>query len=224
MGTVQTIGSIVTKKLPYIKPNIIAQWERQIPEFLYHFTNKECADKILKSGKLIAKEEGSDFNLAGVFMFDLENFVKNWSKLYIDNGELGSFNFFNALFTQAAKGDKQIACFRIPTKRLNKNLIIRDQTNLIEAGKKIDLGEDVSELITKVDDASLYKIYDKKGHAIEFINPGDIHVYKEDLVATADMPQELMSYAAGKEPFESAFNTLRYIFIKQPESKMLEKI
>ena len=111
MGTIQAIGGVVAKKLPYIQPMITAQSERQVPKFLYHFTNKECADKIIKSGKLIAKEEGSDFNLAGIFMFDLENFVKNWSKLYIDNGERGSFNFFNAFFTQAAKGDKHIACF-----------------------------------------------------------------------------------------------------------------
>ena len=223
MRTIQKVSNILVKKLPYVRPTV-TQEVRKLPEFLYHFTSAENADKIIKSGKLIAKEEGSDFNVAGVFMFDLDNFVKNWSKLFIDNGEYGSFNFFNALFTQATKGEKHIACFRIPTKRLSKNMVIRDQSNLIKAGEKLNSGEDVSELITKVDDADLYRIYHQKGHAIEFINPGDIKINKEDLVNIAEIPQELTTYVPGKEPLESAFNTLRYLFIKQPEARILERI
>ena len=223
MGTIQTVSNILAKKLPYIKPTVTEE-VRKLPEFLYHFTSAENADKIIKSGKLIAKEEGTDFNHAGVFMFDLENFVKNWSKSFIDNGEYGSFNFFNALFTQATKGDKNIACFRIPIKRLSKNMVIRDQLDLIKAGEKVNLGEDASELITKVDDADLYRIYHQKGHAVEFIHLGDIKVNKEDLVQKAEIPQELTTYVPGKEPLESAFNTLRYLFIKQPEAKILERI
>ena len=103
-------------------------------------------------------------------------------------------------------------------------MVIRDQSNLIKAGEKLNSGEDVSELITKVDDADLYRIYHQKGHAIEFINPGDIKINKEDLVNIAEIPQELTTYVPGKEPLESAFNTLRYLFIKQPEARILERI
>ena len=228
MSTIQTIGNTIkngTKKLPYVTPSITQRGTRHVPEFLYHFTSEVNANEIIKTGKIIAKEEGSNLPFKGVFMVDLENFIKNWPKTIIDGGEHCSFNFFNALFSQVTKGNKRIACFRIPTNRLDKKMVIRDQSNLVEATEKLNFGEDVSTLISKVDDANLYKIYHEKGHAIEFINPRDIKINKEDLVGTAAIPEEMtINYVIGKKPLESAFDTLRYLFIKQPEEKILRGV
>lgn len=225
MGTVQLIDNIVRNgtKLSYVKPLITSRNHYKLPQFLYHFTSEECADKIIKQGKLIAQEEGSDLKVAGVFMLDLENFIKNWPKLKM-NLEHSSINFFNALFPQVTKGGERLACFRIPTKCLNKRTVIRDQSNVIEASQRISNMEDASSLITKVDDARLYEIYHQKGHAIEFIHEGDIEVQKDNLVGIVNLPEELKTYVIGANPCKSAFDTLKYLFIKQPETKILEKI
>ena len=223
MGTVQLLDNIVkigTKKLPYVKPQITSQNSGQLPQFLYHFTCEDCANKIIKTGKLIANKDGSDFDTAGVYMLEFENFIKNWTKLKMDL-EHTSLNFFNLLFSQAARGEERIACFRIPTQRLNKKIVIRDQMNIVEASNRINNMEDASSLTNKVDNAELYKIYHQKGHAIEFIHLGDIPVQNDDLVGIVDLPQELSTYIMGAEPSKSAFDTLRYLFIKQPEAKLL---
>ena len=222
MGTTQLVGSIA-KKLPYIKPKITAQYERQIPEYLYHFTSAKNANKIIQSGKILAKDDHSDINLSGVYMLDLGNFVKNWSKLTIGNN-LCSFNFFNMLFCQFAKGNGRIACFRIPTKRLNKTMIIRDQNNALKASEAAT-SDEVKYFMQITDYADLYKFYHEKGHAIEFIHPGDINVSQEDLVGIAKVPVEFKEHVVyGKNPRKSAFKTLKYIFKKQPESKTIENV
>lgn len=225
MGTVKLINNIVRNgtKLPYVQPLITSQNHYKLPQFLYHFTSEECANKVLKCGKLLAQEEGSDFQVAGVFMLDFENFIKNWSKLKMDL-EHSSINFFNALFPQVTKGGERLACFRIPTQRLNKRTVIRDQSNIMEASQRISNMEDATSLITKVDDAKLYEIYHQKGHAIEFIHEGDIEVQRDDLVGIVNLPQELQTYVIGANPCKTAFDTLKYLFIKQPETKILEKI
>ena len=112
----------------------------------------------------------------------------------------------------------------MPRSKLCKDVVIRDQADLAKAMEKRDLGEDVSDLIKKVDDASLYKEYHDRGQAIEFINLGDIEVSKENLVGIVDLPSELQGMVEGKEPFKSGFDTLKYLFINQPEAKMLESI
>ena len=75
MGTIQIVGSTLAKQLPQIKQAVSTE-TRQLPEFLYHFTSEECADKIIRSGKLLAQNDGGAFDRAGVFMVDLENFLK----------------------------------------------------------------------------------------------------------------------------------------------------
>ena len=223
MNSVQLIGNIIkkgSKKLPYIAPKMTDMGTRELPEYLYHFTSVENVNNIVKTGKLLTTD---GVEVTGVFMLDLDNFIKNWPKLVISN-ECGSFNFFNALFSQVTKGDKRIACFRIPTSHLDRKLVIRDQNNLIEASEKANLGEDISSLAAKVDDAGLYKIYHQKGHGVEFIHIGEIKIDKNNLVGTAELPQEFTDFVPGKEPLKSCFDTLRYLFIKQPESKLLEGI
>ncbi len=226
MSTIETIGNIVkngAKKLAYMKPTAVSVENRQIPEYLYHFTSAKNAEEIINSGKLLAKDDHSDINLAGVFMLDLENFVNNWSKLTIGNN-WGSFNFFNMLFCQAVKGEERIACFRIPTKRLNRTMVIRDQNNAIKAGE-VASSDEVKHLMSITDDADLYKIYHKKGHAVEFIHQGDIKVSQEDLVGISKVPEEFKERAIfGKKPRKSAFDTLRYLFINQPEAKIIENV
>ncbi len=225
MSAIQTIENIVkkgTNKLAYIKPSTVCE-TRQIPEYLYHFTSAKNAETIINSGKILAKDDRSDINMVGVFMLDLENFVKNWPKLTIGNN-WGSFNFFNMLFCQAVKGEERIACFRIPTKRLNKTMVIRDQNNAIKAGKA-KTSDEIKHLMTIVDDADLYKIYHRNGNAIEFIHQGDIKVSQDDLVGITKIPEEFKEHVVfGKIPRKSAFDTLKYLFIKQPEAKILENL
>ena len=225
MSTIQAVGNIVkngANRLAYIKPSMVCE-TRQIPEYLYHFTSAKNAEEIIKSGQLIAHDDHCAQNIEGVFLLDFENFVKNWSKLTIVNN-LGSFNFFNMLFCHAVKGEERIACLRIPTKRLNKTMVIRDQNNAIKAGE-VETSDEVKHLMSIVDNADLYKIYHKKGHAIEFIHQGDIKVSQDDLVGIIKIPEEFKKRVIyGEIPKKSAFDTLKYLFIKQPEEKLLEEI
>ena len=219
MGKVQFINNIAVG-VSHIEPHDI----RQLPKFLYHFTSDKCADKIIKSGKLLAQKEESELNHAGVFMLDFENFIENWSKLKI-GAEDAYINLFNLLFSQATKGLNRIACFRIPTQRLNKKLLIRDQGNImVEIENQRANMENAASITSIVDDANLYKIYHQEGRAIEFIHTGDINVQKDDLIGIVSIPEDLAMGVIGEKPSKSALDTLRYLFINQPEAKLLESI
>lgn len=218
MGKVQFINNIAVG-VSHIGPHDI----RPLPKFLYHFTSDTNADNIIKSGKLLAKKDESELNVAGVFMFDFENFIKNWSKLKINTGN-AYINLFNLLFSQVA-GLNKIACFRIPTQRLNKKVLIRDQNNImVEIENQRASTENAEAIASIFDDAKFYKIYHQEGRAIEFIHTGDIKVQKDDLVGVVDIPEELAMGVIGEEPSKSALDTLKYLFINQPEAKMLESI
>lgn len=225
MSKIQLIGNIVKscERLPYIKPAITDVKHSCLPEYLYHFTSKDSAEEIIKTGKILAHDDGTGLDFAGVFMLELENFIKNWTKLKVDNN-YGSFNFFNFLFSQAAKGSERIACFRLPVIRMNKNLMIRDQGNLVKATELVDAGKDATSLITKVDKAELYKLYHAKGHSVEFIHTGDINITKNDLVGITELPDDLRDIPMGIKPLKSAFETLKYLFIKQPETELLKSV
>ena len=76
----------------------------------------------------------------------------------------------------------------------------------------------------KVENVKLYGLYYKKGHAVEFIHNGDIQISENDLVGITKVPEEFKGFVMGSEPNKSAIDTLRYLFIKQPEAKMLENL
>ncbi len=105
-----------------VQPN--NQNEVQIPEYLYHLTNKNNFKNIIKTGEIIPSEDIID----GVFMFDMKDFQTNWKTHSYDNT---APSIAVSLLLQAIKSDDELVLIKIPTKNLKVNKIkIRPQDDV----------------------------------------------------------------------------------------------
>ena len=86
--------------------------QSQIPEFLYHLTNKSNFNKIVESGEIKPSKDIID----GVFMFDMADFQKNWIGCkYSSTPQPISLS----LLLQAIKYDDGLVLLKIPTEKLD---------------------------------------------------------------------------------------------------------
>lgn len=97
------------------KPNEISEstkLQSQIPEFLYHLTNRKNFDKIAELGEIKPSKDIID----GVFMFDMDDFQKNWIGCkYSSTPQPISLS----LLLQAIKYDDGLVLLKIPTEKLD---------------------------------------------------------------------------------------------------------
>ena len=104
-----------------------------IPRFLYHITTKSNYEKIVRSGKLLAKHEET----AGtaVFMIELQNFLKRWSSIdfYHKKSKLDK-----ALFDYCEKDGSGLVLLRVPTQNLKSDILrVRSQESLFAEAKRL---------------------------------------------------------------------------------------
>ena len=187
----------------------------RLPRYLYHFTSKTNLSKILKEG-LYGSFNFWDDQVRGVnvYMVDMQNFAKNWSK---DTGK--GYNLQSCLiFGQALKGDcRDLCCLRITTDKLTSPVSIRSQKYLINKNS-IKAG---SEVVAK---GEKYKLYQRNGHAIEYIHQGDIDPSAIELVGSATVSKNIDNiFECGAEKLnKEALKMLKTIFGKTKELKALE--
>lgn len=212
------------KNLMYFNPfrgKVQGDTFQKTPEYLYHFTNEETADEIIKSGKIDVSQDGIELNKTGVFMVDLKNLVDKWTKENIQAND-GSFNLLTCLLGQTTKGSPKISCFKIPAERLNNDIFVRSQKDLMEAA---ETGLD-PEFMTPEN----YKSSEKNDDPIEYLHCGKIPVSKDDLIGTVELPEVLQQFfedcdfgeslsAYGKLPDKASMDVVEELFKNEPEIK-----
>lgn len=101
-----------------------------IPRYLYHVTTKQNYANMLKEQAIKTKCD-KHFG-EGLFMFDLQNFLKNWS---IDFADYKNYNIRNTLFENIIRKQKQhdMVLLRIDTNKINKeHLLVRSVKKLFK--------------------------------------------------------------------------------------------
>ena len=185
---------------------------KTMPRFLYHFTSKVNMQKILKQGIKASENIWDDsVRSASVYMVDAQNLAKNWTKSV--SGDYGLHSCL--IFGQALKdGAKELCCFRIPTKKLVSQVMVRSQKYCINKDSILP-GADI------LSKASKYKLYQRNGQAIEYIHSGDIPASAVELVGTAKVPRNLTDWfeASPQKLNESATSMLKTIFHRSKELK-----
>lgn len=108
---------------------------KKTPRFLYHLTTKENYFNMLQTGKI--NPSSDNFCGQNIFMFDIMNFLKRWTKQY--EGGLSSTSIDKKLFCKmVGKKDSSVVLLRIPTKNMNiEKLSIRSQDSLFTAGDHV---------------------------------------------------------------------------------------
>lgn len=210
--------ALISSKVPILNPE--STHYEKLPRFLFHFTNLDSAEKILKDGFIRTTADGLGLDQEGVFMVDFQNLVKNWTKLVVTDHS-NQLNLLTCLLGQVAKGCEKIACFRIPSVDLTNRTVVRSQNEL---KKVIDSGSDFAPFFSK---GSMYKLFQRNGHSIEYIHFGDIEVSQENFVGAAEVSKNLNKlFDSGlvdgldlREIEEDSLATLKKIFESQPELK-----
>ena len=132
-----------------ITPNQINNITRKkAPRYLYHFTTEANLNEIKKSKILKASCDGGGDFIDGVFMVDMQNFVKNWNKsLLIDD-----ISVLTCLLAHITGNSKKIACLKVPTANLKNDILIRSQENLVKRfSNNRNEATSVKEIFAKVD-------------------------------------------------------------------------
>lgn len=104
-----------------------------IPRFIYHLTTRSNYEKIISTGKLLAKNE----ELAGkaVFMFDMKNLSKCWRSQFFHDKKT---ELADALVNYVKKDDSGFALLRIPTSNLSSGkLRVRSQKRLFSEAERL---------------------------------------------------------------------------------------
>lgn len=97
---------------PIVKLSEVEERRASIPQYLYHLTNMNSYEKIMEEGQIKLSKDIID----GVFMFDMEDFQKNWrnTKNPSKRGTLAK-----SLVEQALKQEQGLVLLRIPTENLD---------------------------------------------------------------------------------------------------------
>lgn len=197
---------------------------KKAPRYLYHFTTENHLNEIKNSKILKANIDGSSDFLGGVFMVDMQNFVKNWNKFFI----IDDISILTCLFAHISGNSKKIACLKVPTANLKNDIIIRSQENLIKRfSNNKNQAESVKEIFSKVDK---YKLYQRNNHSIEYIHQGDIPLKDVEIVGVQKIPTRLKKFFSdfsktytseikGKDANNDALELLKSFFSGKPESK-----
>lgn len=99
--------------------------KHKVPRFIYHLTTKKNYESILKDGYI--KPSSDAFLGKGVFSAELTNLFKRWQ----NHKAWGFVSLQDQLIKQVAKGQDEIVILKIPTAKLNPDLLkIRSQHTL----------------------------------------------------------------------------------------------
>lgn len=107
---------------------------RKVPRYIYHLTNEEKYNSILKDGFIKTSDKDPYAHFNGLFTIEMKNFFKFWGKHKDwDEGDGKTLRYdllravvrwYNTMF----EGTNKLVILRIPTDKLNKDkLAIRSQ-------------------------------------------------------------------------------------------------
>ena len=206
----------------YIRPEIAVTkshhyGKHKIKRYLYHFTSEENYQKILESGVLKTSKDGCYRSLDGVFMVDIENFLKRWGR----SKDWRYSDLRAELFYHAAKDSNKIVVLRIPTKNLNQRILrIRSQNRLMKSR-----GKEVNSLCH----ASKRNLYDQRKEAVEYIYQDSIPINGIEKIGEADFDIFLRRWSSliflpKTEQTNFAINICKQLFKNQSEIQAINRI
>ena len=176
----------------------IDEHQIQVPEYLYHLTNRTNFEHIKETGKIKPSEDIID----GVFMFDMNDFNENWKSHSYDKT---TPSVAASLLLQAITSDNELVLIQIPTKNLNlKKIRIRPQDDVCEfikspkyrnlclvhaeSGGAFKHKSDFPRDLVKGYDVLKAKDFFNQGRPIEYIYQGSIKVEPEIIENVTRIP------------------------------------
>lgn len=198
------------------------------PRYLYHVTSDKCADSIVADGVIVTGKE----NLfgEGIFLFDLENFLKFWD---IRIQKYGFKPLRNALINRAAAQTGNIAIFRIDTNKIDKPFLrIRSQNDIFDADRRSKLVQlcekrgGLSNLLPKDkvefnqyfqgESADVAPLFKQRKESIEYIYPFDILRNGFEMIGQTKVTQQELAK-------DSIYSVIKRLLNNQPEQKAVER-
>lgn len=188
---------------------------RGIPRFLYHLTNADNYEKIIKSGQL----KMSRRTPTGVFLFDLQNFLKFWGSSPVWKYSTDDLRF-DLLEKVADKTDK-VVLLKVTTNNLPNpnNFRIRSQQILYKYPfpiypQKNDIN--FSHIETGLL-ANKAKILNQKKQALEYIYKDDIDIKNIEKIGFINFNDLTYKMYNSK-------NIMKKLLEGQPEEKAVDKL
>lgn len=194
--------------------------KHKLPRYLYHFTDGDLFESILKEGA-IKGTSGVGEAWSGIFMVDMNNFLKYW-KADKSWNEVLSFSksarvrcsLTYALLKWASKNNRDIVCLKIPTEGLDFNkLQIRSQNRLFSK----DFAHDFESALNK-------GLYNQRKEAVEYFYRDKIPLEKFQFIGSAKL--SILSRLGLESDYNMqhklALKTLSKVFSGQPENKGIQ--
>lgn len=152
--------------------------QNNIPRYLYHITNKNNYEKMLKDGFIkMSHDANPETNLEGIFMFDLKNFTQRWLNTGFAIGD-EILTLAKALFLNSSSKSSDIVVLKVPTRGLPLDkLKCRTQ----------DITTQISGFhVSNGDMATRQKHYTRKKQPIEYICQETIPMSSVKKIGEAD--------------------------------------
>lgn len=202
----------------------LQQLREAIPEYLYHLTNNRAYESVQKDGILRASKDMID----GVYMFDLNDFIKNWTKPCGKN----NLNISQVIFKQVIKSGNGFVLLKVPTKNLDlKKIIIRLEDEVLdfvgsdhysnlamvyaEKGGILKYKEELPKYMTKGYSPTKAPKYFSQGRPVEYIYKNDIPLISSGVIKVGEVrcnPKGL--YYTPPEEFSSMLDNLIFSQVK----------
>lgn len=198
----------------------------RVPRYLYHLTSAVNFEKMKSDTFCYASGKDKYLKQKGVFMFDLTNFLKDWSKRML-NGECKR-SLQEMLLDEVSCSiydPSGIVVLKIPTSELDiQNLKIRSQNTFFKARKGLDkFSPEELEHLQQGTSALYSSLYKQRKCPIEYIYQGDIPVKKISMIGqlTGDDYMQI-----DRKPNENwnLKGTFMALFKNTPEQKAVEKM
>jgi len=116
----------INKLTPTTIDNVVHPGKHKIPRYIYHLTTKSAYEKMQKD-RLIMPSEDYFFG-DGIFAVELSNLFKRWKQPQKD---WGAISLLEKLVQYVSKGKENLCILKIPTKELDRKLLVIRSQNLL---------------------------------------------------------------------------------------------
>jgi hypothetical protein len=188
--------------------------KHKIPRFIYHVTNKSNYESMLKDG--VIKTTQDDLFGQGIFAVELTNLFKRWRV----NKSWRNQSLQEKLVKHVAKGNNHIIILKIPTEKLNQDLLkVRSQNVLFSRGNSVSF----TKIIDNVDVEKELKLLPrgKNGFGSKAIS-----FFRKNLLEKKSLATHLLegSPANVSKLFKQRKQALEYIYKEEIPIIAAEKI
>lgn len=200
---------------PYCNKNNSQNFtSRKLPRYLYHITNTKALEGINSSGGLNAFKNDYHFLQPGIFLFDLDNFLKYWNGTKIGDREVS----YTAEIVERAAKSYNLACLRFSCDSLDiSSLFVRSIKRLFST---IDTFDDLHHL-QKGDTALKRRLYNQRKEPVEYIYTKFLPLNEAQISTGKKVPGFIsLPYS---EQRKASIEALASVFEDSPEKVAIQK-